>query len=71
MRRRCIREQLQYIRRNLGHILALFDCIGCLPSTIQHRFTRRRLLSWPQRSDLVDKDNGNIHNIGKGGAGFQ
>ena len=46
-RRRCIREQLQYIRRNSGHILALLDCPSC-PLF---------------RSSIKDSDNTGLFNI--------
>jgi len=41
MRRRCIREQLQYLRRNLGHISALLDCIGCSPFPLKYKKQRQ------------------------------
>jgi IS5 family transposase len=41
MRRRCIREQLQYIRRNLGYISTLLDCVGCLPFPLKHKKQRQ------------------------------
>ena len=41
MRRRCIREQLQYIRRNLGHISILLDCVGCRPFPLKHKRQRQ------------------------------
>ena len=41
LRRRCIREQLQYIRRNLGRISALLDYIGYLTFPLKHKRQRQ------------------------------
>ena len=40
-RRRCIREQLQYLRRNLGHISKLLDCIGCVQFPLSSKKQRQ------------------------------
>lgn len=41
VRRRGLREQLQYLRRNLKHISSLLDCIGCPPFPLPHRMQRQ------------------------------
>lgn len=41
MRRRCIREQLQYLHRNLGHISTLLDSVGSTPFPLNHRRQRQ------------------------------
>ena len=41
LRRRCIREQLQYLRRNLGHITTLLDCIGFVQFPLSHKEQRQ------------------------------
>lgn len=40
-RRRGIREQLQYIRRNLGHISILLDNVGSSPFPLPHKMQRQ------------------------------
>ena len=55
MRRRCIREQLQYIRRNLGHISTLLDCVGCPPFPLKHNRQRQYWIIqhlYDQQSDM-------------------
>lgn len=41
VRRRGIREQLQYIRRNLGHISSLLDYLGSSPFPLSHKQQRK------------------------------
>lgn len=41
IRRRGLREQLQYLRRNLKHISLLLDCIGCRPFPLSHKLQRQ------------------------------
>ena len=41
LRRRGLREQLQYLRRNLGHISALLDEIGCKPFPLSYALQRQ------------------------------
>jgi len=40
VRRRGLREQLQFLRRNLKHISALLDGIGCCPFPLPHKMQR-------------------------------
>jgi hypothetical protein len=41
IRRRGIREQLQYLRRNLGHITTLLDYLGSTPFPLAHKQQRQ------------------------------
>lgn len=41
IRRRGIREQLQYLRRNLGHIATLLDYLGSTPFPLPHKQQRQ------------------------------
>jgi hypothetical protein len=41
VRRRGIREQLQYLRRNLGHIPVLLDAIGNCPFPLPYKLQRK------------------------------
>ena len=41
VRRRGLREQLQYLRRNLHHIASLLDALGCRPFPLSHKLQRQ------------------------------
>jgi transposase, IS5 family len=65
IRRRGIREQLQYLRRNLGHITTLLDYLGSKPFPLSHKLQRQYWiiqLVYEQQDEMYNKRNKRCNN---------